>query len=145
AIESFRLDFRTRTVNLALDVLQRYEHMLYQERQKLQSGAGPAMAQAIASSGAAEQFKRYRSEEEAADAAERNINREGVPAARRAAEHDKAAGEAKAAGQAAVIKASGEDWLVQERGVNLEKLAKLDAAEIPGYLNELIDKRYEKL
>ena len=53
-IESYRVSFRTQAVNLALDLLARYEHLLFEERTKLEQGnLAASIAQGIAASGAA--------------------------------------------------------------------------------------------
>ncbi len=141
AIESYRVAFRTQAVNVALDVLARYEHMLFEERNKLAAGGAATIAQGIAASKASEHYKEYREQEQIAS----NILSAKEPketwwvAPYNSAKT--AATDAKRQGEAAVIRGSGNNPLISERGVELETFADLDAAGVQANLTELITQR----
>jgi transposase len=140
ALETYRAAFRTQAVNLALDVLARYENMLFEERKKLQQGGAATIAQGIAASKASEQYKEYHSQKEIAQ----NIWNSKEPKETwwqqpyRQAQN--AAATAKGKAETEVVRGSG-DRLVAERGVDLEKLAGLDAGGVQTYLTDLINER----
>lgn len=142
ALETYRISFRTQTVNLALDVLARYEHFLFEERRKLQApGAAAAIAQGIAKTSAVAKYKEYHEQK----GIEKNLRMGHEP---KETWWIKPANEAKAAAAAAhaeaeseVIRGSGNDPLVAERGTDREKLAGLDAAGTQSYLFETLDDR----
>ena len=148
AIESYRVAFRTQAVNLALDVLDRYAHMLFAEQKKLQQGGAAAIAQGIAASKGPELYKEHRKQRQTA---------QGILFANAASEstdfswldpYNEAMDAAKAAkqkGEAEVIRGAGNDPLVGERGVDLEKLAGLDTAGVQSYLSALIRERSESI
>lgn len=142
ALESYRVAFRTQAVNLALDVLSRYDHMLYEEREKLQKpGAAAAIAQGIAATKASELYKEadtqsgialtYRSFHEPHETW-------WIEPARKA---DAAAAAAESQAEAEVISGSGNDPLVSERGTDRKKLANLDVQAKQSYLFETLGKR----
>lgn len=149
ALASYRAAFRTQAVNLALDVLDRYDHMLYEERRKLQKGAAATLAQGIAASQAPAQFQEYRRQKGIERGALFALGADdyGVDDAAMATyvEAGKAAAAAKKQGEAEVLRGSGNDPLIAERGVDLEKLAGLDAAGVQTYLSELIAERSAKV
>jgi hypothetical protein len=142
SIESYRVAFRTHAVNLALDVLARYDHMLFEERKKLsQPGATAAIAHGIAASGAKGHYE---------EAAQQKSTAENLWIAHEPKETwwqkpyreaRSAEASARASGEAAVISGSGDDALVKERGTDREKLAGLNAAETHKYLFETLNKR----
>ena len=144
ALASYRAAFRTQAVNLALDVLDRYDNMLFLERRKLEQGGAAAIAQGIAASRAPQQFQEFRRQKE--------LSREALSSSAMADEYDFTAAEAyvaaedaaeaaRKAGEAEVLRGSGNDPLIAERGVDLEKLAGLDAGGVQTYLMELIEER----
>jgi hypothetical protein len=142
AIEAYRISFRTQAVNLALDVLARYDHMLYEEGKKLsQPGAAATIASGIASSGAAAYYEEARTQESNA----KTIWNSKEPKETwwqkpyRAAKD--AAASARSTAEAKVIEGSGNDPLVKERGTDREKLTGLDAAGTHAYLQETMNKR----
>jgi hypothetical protein len=145
-IESYRVNFRTQTVNLAVDLLARYEHLLFEERTKLEKGnLGASIAQGIAASGAAALYQKSDEEAETARILQQGVDPEakGANAALYAKinQHRAAAASAKQEAEAAVVRGSGNDPLVSERKVDLEKLAGLDANGIKAYLLDMIEDR----
>lgn len=149
ALKSYRLAFRTQAVNLALDVLDRYEHMLFEERRKLEKGGAATIAQGIAASRAPQQFQEYRRQKDVQQAALLRMHPDDHYGSMEAAEDYIAARDAAAAakkqGEAEVIRGSGNDPLIAERNVDLEKLAGLDAAGVHTYLSDLIAERSAKI
>jgi hypothetical protein len=142
AAEAYRLTFRTQAVNLALDVLARYEHMLFEEKKKLQQpGAAAGMVKGIAATNASAQYKEYHQKK---DSATNLVAMDPVSAKWVTSEKtrlNKEAESAQAQAEAGVISGSGNDPLVSERGTNREKLAGLNATDAQSYLLETIDKR----
>jgi hypothetical protein len=141
-IESYRVAFRTQAVNLALDVLARYDHMLFEESKKLQQpGAAAAIAQGIGSTKAAEYYKEYHTQKTIAS----NIWMAKEPKEtwwqKPYNEAESAAAAAKGSAQKEVLRGSGGDPLIQERNIDLEKLASADAAGVQSYLTKQIDER----
>jgi hypothetical protein len=122
ALETYRLAFRTQAFNLALDVLARYEHTLYETRKKLDHGGAAAMASAIAKSQAPQLY-----------AEAQRISTSG------GATYEMGDPQRKQA-EAEVIRAAN-DPIVAERGVDREKIAGLDAAGLESYLRSIIAKR----
>lgn len=142
AINTYRVSFRTQAVNLAMDLLARYDHMLFEERKHLQKpGVAAAIAQGIAKSNAAK-FYEEASEQSSAAESLRSFHepkeRWWIEPARKA---EAAAAKAYAEAEAAVISGSGNDPIVAERGTDREKLAGLDPEEVPAFLFETIDDR----
>lgn len=141
AIEAYRVSFRTQAINLALDVLARYEHMLFEESRSLQGGAAATIAQGIASTTASADYKEYHEQESTAS----NIWFAKEPKETwwqepyRQAKN--AAASAKASAEGNVLKGSGGDPLIKERGIDLEKLANADAAGVESYLKSEISRR----
>jgi hypothetical protein len=145
ALESYRLAFRTQAVHLALDVLDRYEHMLFEERKKLERGGAAAIAQGIAGSKASEHYKEYHRQKDIVtySAALRDPYDESSMM-EVTIEAGRAADAAKKSAESEVIRGSGSP-LLAERNVDLEKLAGLDAAGTQVYLSELIEERSAKV
>ena len=142
AIESYRVAFRTEAVNLALDVLAHYDHMLFEERKKLQQpGAAAAIAQGISDTKASAYYKEYHKQEGIAS----NLRMAHEPKEtwwiKPYNEAKSAAASAKASAQQEVLRGSGGDPLIKERGIDLEKLAGADATGVQSYLTEQINKR----
>jgi hypothetical protein len=150
ALEAYRVAFRTQAVNLALDVLARYEHKLFEEREKLrQPGAAAAIVQGIAGTQAAAQFQEARSNERMANVAQLGVDpQDKMNRARDQAQAQKyreQGAAARAQAESEVIRGSDNDFLVGERGTDREKLAGLDAAGAQAYLLETLNKRAEDL
>lgn len=146
AMEAYRIAFRTQTVNLALDVLARYDHMLFEERKKLQQpGAVAAIVQGIRGSGAAKHYEEAKQSQRVADAValghdpmdKMNRGRDALEAKKYQDEANKARDEA----EADVIKGSGNDPLVSERSIDRQTLAGLDAPGAQTYLTKILDER----
>lgn len=142
ALEKYRVTFRTQAVNLALDVLARYEHVLFEERKKLQApGAAAAIAKGIAATSAAAKYKEYHEQK----GIESNLRTGHEPKEtwwiEPANKAKAAAAAAHAEAESEVVRGSGNDPLVAERGTDREKLAGLDAAGTESYLLETLNKR----
>ncbi len=144
AIEAYRITFRTQAVNLALDVLARYDHMLFEEKNKLQQpfpGGAASIAQGIAGTSASAKYKEAdeqislaRNLQMGRDPKETWMNKQIMQA-------KNAAASARAEAEAEVIRGSGHDPLVAERGTDRENLAGLDAAGTQSYLLKTIRER----
>jgi Domain of unknown function (DUF4157) len=145
AIESYRLAFRTQAVNLALDALDRYEHMLFTERAKLAAGGAGGIARGIAASGAAGHFAEARRQGRAALMLSLGASEYDTTSAEQAWESRTAAAAARQQGEAAVRQGAGNDPLVNARGTDLEKLAGLDEAGTKAYLTRLIGEREQEI
>ncbi len=145
-IESYRVSFRAQAVDLALDLLARYEHLLFEERTKLEQGdLAASIAKGIAASGAAALYKKADEEAETARTWQGAVDPEGkganAPIYDKINQHRAAAVAAKQEAEAAVISGSGNDPLVSERKVDREKLAGLDADGVKAYLLDVIEDR----
>lgn len=138
AMEAYRVAFRTQAVNLALDVLARYDHMLFEEKKKLRQGAAAAIAQGVAGTKAKELYK---------DASHKSLLAVGVSMAPEGANAElaqdlrKESKQSHAQAEAEVVRGSGNDPLVAERGVDREKIAGLDAGGVQKYLDQTIEER----
>ncbi|HEV7889718.1 MAG TPA: DUF4157 domain-containing protein [Pyrinomonadaceae bacterium] len=145
-IEAYRVAFRTQAVNLALDVLARYDHMLFEEREKLQKpGGAAAVAQGIAASKASELYEEAGTQRDIASTFRTGHEPRETWWIEPAREADEAAGVAEAQANAEVISGSGNDPLVAERGTDREKLAGLDVQDMPSYLFETLGKREQEV
>jgi hypothetical protein len=148
-LERYRVVFRTEAVTLALDLLARYEHMLFEERRKLEAGGADAIARGIAASGAAGLYATAREEESTAS----NLRFARDPEAKGAnadldrmiRQHEAAGASARSGAEEAVIKGSGNDSLVGERKIDREKLASLDADGVRAYLLDVIADRQKDI
>jgi hypothetical protein len=146
SLETYRTAFRTQALNLALDVLARYEHMLFEERKKLSQGGADTIAKGVAGSRAKELYATAREKQSLASTVRFGIDPEekGPNKARQYREIAQLESEAKSAragAEAEVIKGSGDDKIVGERGVDREKIANLDAAGVKAYLLSVIAER----
>jgi len=146
ALDAYRFAFRTQAMNLALDVLARYEHTLFEERKKLSQGGATAIAQGVAGSRAKELYATARAKESQASTVRFGIDpmEKGPNKARQyraISQLESEAKSARASAEAEVIKGSGDDTIVAERGVDREKIAGLDAAGVQSYLLSVIAKR----
>jgi hypothetical protein len=146
ALERYRFAFRAQATDLALDVLARYEHTLFEERKKLAAGGATAIAQGVAGSRAKELYATARSKESEAmtvrlgiDPMEKGPNK--ARQYRQITQLQAQATSARAAAEAEVVKGSGDDKIVAERGVDREKIANLDAAGVQAYLLSVIAER----
>ncbi|MEV6954456.1 DUF4157 domain-containing protein [Streptomyces sp. NPDC051183] len=150
AVENYRVRFRDEAVNIALDVLDHYDHLLYVERGKLRSpGYVAGLVSRIAESGAAGLYKRSSEAEEMASltrsSADPESRYEKSRAASKASEYQREAAGLRSSAETAVITAGGDDPLVDPgklgRDTSREKLARLDEAGARQYLLEVIDAR----
>ncbi len=142
SVEAYRITFRTQAVNLALDVLARYDHMLFEERKKIQQpGAVAAIVQGISATQASSLYKEAATQKSTA----RNLRMAHEPKEtwwiKPTQEAEKASAQAHASAESEVIRGSGNDPLVSERGTNREKLAGLDVAGAQAYLSETLEAR----
>ena len=146
ALEEYRLAFRIQAVNFAADALQRYEHMLFEERKRLsEPGTSAAIVHAIAGTQAAALYRAHHDHSGAATGLRMGLSldeRHGTAADRAdIAKEEAAADTAHDQAEAAVIRGAGSHPLVAERGVDREKLAGLDASGVQNYLYELVHER----
>lgn len=142
SIEAYRVAFRTQAVNLALDVLSRYDHMLFEERKKLeQPGGAAAVAQGITGSKAPELYKESRRQKNIALTLQVFHEPEDTSWIEPTLDAEEAASNAHAQAEAEVVRGSGNDPLVSERGTDREKLAGLDTQGQQAYLFETLTKR----
>jgi hypothetical protein len=154
AIETYRKRFRTEAVNLAMDVLAGYDHLLYVAKLKFRdTDAATQLVGAIAASGAAADYNAAaEAETRASNAQWRMIAaaRYGMPRADDIEEQQRASAEAetlRTAGSAKVVKASAGEPLIDPavlgRKTDREKLTRLSAAGAKEYLLDLIADRLE--
>jgi len=151
ALVNYQRRFRTAAVNLALDVLAGYDHLLYVAKLKFRdTDAAGKLVTAIAGSNAAAGFRAAENKEAAASLAEMRVADDLPGRSMRLYPGDpfqlRAEGKAlRASAEEAVVEASGHEPLIDPkimgRGTSLEKLARLSAAEARDYLLEVIDDR----
>ncbi|HEY8794127.1 MAG TPA: DUF4157 domain-containing protein [Gemmatimonadaceae bacterium] len=150
AIEKFRIAFRTEAVNLALDLIARFEHTLFEERKKFDAaGSGAAVATGIKGTDATKLYAEAHEEDRKSMMAQMAVDpmEKGPNKARDQAEvkkHQDLASSARGRGDAEVIKGSGDDAIVSARGTDRELLSKLGPAEAQAYLRKTIDARAEE-
>jgi Domain of unknown function (DUF4157) len=146
-LETYRIAFRTQAVNFALDVLDRYDHMLFAERRRLQQGAAAGIAQGIAASQAPQQYKEYHKQKSTAQLLLLSRDPEGFDTSwvEPYTKARSAAAAAKSQAQKEVIRGAGDHPLIAERGIDLEKLARLDTAGVESYLTQEINERSVKV
>jgi hypothetical protein len=144
ALETYRLSFRTQAVNLALDVLARYEHMLFEESQRLKQGAAATIAQGIGATKASQYYEEYHRQEGIARSLQMAHEPKETWWLKPYQEAKDAAAAAKASAEQEVLKGSGADPLIKERKIDLERLAGADAAGVQSYLSAEITDRETK-
>lgn len=150
AIEAYRVTFRTQAVNVALDLLARYEHKLFEERKRLQN---PDYARGIASGIGATQASQHYTEASSKSFTASLIESTHDPKDIANAASDRReisrlrseSASARATAENEVNVGSGNDPLVAERSVDRQKLAGLDAAGVQTYLTATIDKLTEEI
>jgi len=142
AIEAYRVSFRTQAVNLAHDVLARYEHMLFLERSKLAAGGTSEIVRGIAATQARALYAVAHEEQRTAEdwRSGRDPQARDARLEEKITEHAHAAAAATEQADAEVRRGAG-DWLVAERGVDREAIAGLDAEGLSAHLRALIDER----
>jgi len=140
-VEAYRIAFRTQAVDIALDVLTYCEHMLYQERKKLQQGGGAGIAKGVAGTQAKNLYEAARTDESTAKTLQFGREPKEMGVNKLIREVQQRAASERAEGEAAVIRGSGNDPLVAERGTDREKLAGLDEASTQTYLTQTLEKR----
>lgn len=151
ALTTYRQRFRTAAVNLALDVLASYDHLLYVAKLKFRdTDAANQLVTAIAGSGAAAGFQAAEDKEAKASLAEMRVADDLPRMSMRLYPGDpfqlRAEGKAlRASAEEAVVEASGHEPLVDPkvmgRGTSREKLAGLSGPEARDYLLEVIEDR----
>ncbi|MGW8765202.1 eCIS core domain-containing protein [Streptomyces sp. NPDC055815] len=150
AMETYRLRFRSEAVQLALDVLARYDHLLYEERLRLNSpGYTEKMVAGIAATQASAQYAAAAEQESVARLIEMTADpesmRERLRAHQEAAPHREKAASLRGSAAAAVVTASGDDPLVDPeqlgRATDREKLTRLDAPAARQYLLDVAAER----
>ncbi|MEV7738918.1 hypothetical protein AB0O75_43920 [Streptomyces sp. NPDC088921] len=139
AIEAYRLRFRAEAVMLGLDLLARYDHLLYEERRKLQTpGYVETMVARIASTTARADLEAAAQKEEAASKAFLAVG-DPKAATRYLAEADALRA---AAGRAVAAGAAGDPLIDPEklgRDTDVARLALLDAPAARTYLLALVE------
>lgn len=150
ATEAYRIAFRTQAVNLALDVLAHYDHMVFEERQLLQRREWVAgIVKGIADSQASELYEKAEKQEDLAA-----ITRMGIDPMdkvnkwrdyQRVNQYRKEATALRAQAEAEVISGSGNDALVADRSTDREKLAGLDIDDAHEYLVETLNEVVENI
>jgi hypothetical protein len=142
ALTSYRLAFRRQAVNLAFDVLDHYDHMLFAEQNKLEQGAAAGIAQGIAATQAPAHYKEYRRQTNIAAALRFGGSEyDDMASMEPSIEADIAADSARKQGEAEVLRGAGDHPLIAQHSIDLEKLAGLDAAGVNSYLMAEIRKR----
>lgn len=148
AIEAYRLRFREEALHIAMELLSRFDNMLYLQRRKLQEpGFAAGMAQGIAATGAKATYEK--AAEQKSVGRSLRLGSEGAmkePAIARQASAFEAEGRSlHAKAEADVVKGSGNNPLIDPaalgRDVDREKLAGLDAAGTQRFLEEVIAER----
>lgn len=152
AVETYQKRFRAEAVNLAMDVLAGYDHLLYVAKLKFRdTDAAARLVQAIGTSSAAAEYA-------AADVASARASRAsqrmltgaqlGAVTSADIEEYQQADAEATArreAGSAKVVTASGGEPLIDPaalgRKTDREKLTRLSASAARDYLLEVIEDR----
>ncbi|WP_369148419.1 DUF4157 domain-containing protein [Streptomyces sp. R44] len=150
AMETYRLRFRSEAVQLGLDVLARYDHLLYEERLRLNSpGYAEKMVAGIAATQAGAQYTAAAEQESLARLIESTADpesmRERLRAHQEAFRHREEAASLRGSAAAAVVTASGDDPLVDPeqlgRATDREKLTRLDAPAARQYLLDVTAER----
>ena len=154
AMEVYRLRFRAEAVHIAMEILARYEQVLFLARKKYQN---PANAAALAQNIGATQAKQHYQEasEKSTEAvmtriaASRQGTQKSFESDLKAMALDAKSHQLTGQAEGEVIKASGQDPVVDPaqlgRGTDREKLASLDAAETQQYMLQVIQDREEDL
>ncbi|MFJ4318079.1 DUF4157 domain-containing protein [Streptomyces lavendulae] len=150
AMAVYRLRFRTEAVDIALDLLDHYDHLLYVERGRLQGpGYVASLVSGIAASGAPGLYARAARSESTARSiragADPESSFERNRAAAQAGGYQREALSLRDSAQRAVLSAGGGDPLLDPgrlgRGTDLEKLSGLDEAGARAYLLGVLDAR----
>ncbi|WSK73811.1 DUF4157 domain-containing protein [Streptomyces sp. NBC_01276] len=150
AMAVYRLRFRTRAVEAALDVLDHYDHLLYVERGRLRApGYVASLVSGIAASGARGLYERAARAESTARSiragADPESSFERNRAAARAGGYQREALSLRDSAERAVLSAGGGDPLLDPaklgRATDLEKLSGLDEAGARDHLLGVVDAR----
>ncbi len=154
AIEAYRLRFRSEAVHLAMEVLARYEHMLFLARKRYSNPANAAaLVMHISATKAKEHYKEAESKATAASLRAFSVDPEDVQgvmqAGMEAAQLREQSHQLETQAESEVIQASGNDPLIDPkklgRGTDREKLANLNAAGAQQYLLQVIEDREQDL
>lgn len=154
AMEAYRLRFRSEAVHIALEVLARYEHMLFLARKKYSNPANATtLVKNIGASKAQEHYKEADDKASLATLTRMTADPETLSDAMRAgseaSELDEQSNQLKDQAESEVVQASGMDPLVDPkqlgRGTDREKLAGLAAPDAQQYLLQVINERYDDL
>ncbi|MDH6540193.1 DUF4157 domain-containing protein [Streptomyces sp. SPB4] len=146
----YRLRFRDEAVDLALRVLDHYDHLLYEERGRLRApGYVASLVSGIAASGAPGLYARAARADSTAQAiragADPESSFERNRAAAQAGGYRREAASLRDSAQRAVLSAGGGDPLLDParlgRGTDLERLSGLDEAGAREYLLGVLDAR----
>ncbi|MFE3765144.1 DUF4157 domain-containing protein [Streptomyces sp. NPDC059104] len=150
AMAVYRLRFRDKAVDLALGVLDHYDHLLHEERGRLRApGYVASLVSGIAASGAPGLYARAAEAESTARTIRAGADPESPfernRAAAQAGGHLREAASLRDSAQRAVLSAGGGDPLLDPgrlgRATDLEKLSGLDEAGARAYLLSVVDAR----
>ncbi|MFJ8579385.1 DUF4157 domain-containing protein [Micromonospora sp. NPDC093277] len=150
AMDAYLLRFRSEAVTFGLDVLARYDHLLYEERRKLQDlGYLQAMVAGIAKTTARADYAAAAEKASFARLTVMGVDPESPVerwrAAAQAAKYSAEASALRTAASTAVVTASGGDPLVDPeklgRGTDRERLAGADATTAQRYLLDVVRER----
>ncbi len=152
ALEAYRLRFRAEAVNLAMQVLARYDHMLYLERIKFQDPAkAAALVKGIGATKAREHYAAANEKFSEARSWRMTIDpddtRDAMETGLKAAQLDEEGRNLRSQAEGEVVEGSSKDPLVDPgvagRGTDREKLAGLDAAAAQQYMLQVIEERQQ--
>ncbi|MER5427939.1 hypothetical protein [Streptomyces sp. NPDC002588] len=150
AMETYRIRFRAEAASVGLDILAHYEHLLHEERLKLQDiGYVRTMVAGIADTTARRDYAVAAEKETLAGLTHAGHDPESrserFQAGAAVTRYRAQAGSARASAEKAVVTGSGGDPLVDPdvlgRGTDREKLAGLDAPGAQGYLLGVVQDR----
>ena len=152
AIEAFRVQFRTEALDLALAVIDRYDHMLFMAEKKFSDKQNTdALTSQIAASGASADYSAASDKRSTAlviqmgsDPMDRKGPHIGPTPSEIASQTRREAAALTAQADSKVDSASGKDPFITARGTDREKLATSDAAGVQTYLLAEVKDRKQK-
>ncbi|MFD9359344.1 DUF4157 domain-containing protein [Streptomyces sp. NPDC060031] len=150
AVATYRLRFRTEAVNIALDVLDHYDHLLYEEERKLRTpGYVGSLVSGIARTNARADYAAAAEKESQARLARISADPDSsssmLQAAQESSEYSAEADSLRNSAEKAVVTAAGDDPIIDPeklgRATDREKLAGLDEPGTLQYLLGVINAR----
>lgn len=144
ALTSYRNSFRDQTVSLALDVLAKYEHLLFEERKKFEDKKNAeALAQALAGTKSVAQYDEAR--QKVMTAAHMYPPAGGTGTTAYQEQLYAQARDLRTSGAKGVIEASGNDPIIKESHFDQEALVRTPAADVQRHMLDAIDLRYAQI